>query len=117
MTKVNVVTIIVHTLQKLTFTHCPPPPPLPLQINSAIDNSQLAYPSTYLSFASKQRERLLDRYVITMSKQYITQRNLALCVFTSVLLLHSSSSRAAVTTSASLSVGPRVRIYANRCFF
>lgn len=83
--KVNVVSITVHTLQILTFTHCP----LPSSTYSAIDNSQLAYPSTYLSFASKQRERLLNRYVIAMSKQYIMQRNLASCVFTSVLLLTS----------------------------
>jgi len=64
--KVNVVTT-VNTLKILTFTHCPP-----LQIYSAIDNSELAYPSTYLSIASKLRERLSNRYVTAMSKQYIT---------------------------------------------
>jgi hypothetical protein len=103
MMKVNVVTITVHTLQILTFTHCPPSSPdifCYRQLRAGLPQHISQFRLEAKRTALEQVRNCNDQAV------YYVEKFGFLCVHFSATS-HFSSSRAAVNTSASLSVGPR----------
>jgi len=103
--KVNVVTITVHNLQILTFTHCP----LPSSTDIFCYRQLTAGLPQHISLFRLEAKRTTLHQVRNCSDQaiYYVEKFRLLCVHFSVTS-HFSSSRAAVTTSAPLLVGPRL---------
>jgi hypothetical protein len=104
MMKVDVVTIIAHTLQTLTFTHCPPPFSPDIFCYRQL---RAGLPQHITQFRLEAKRTAIEQ-VRNCHEQaiYYVEKFGFVCVHFSVTS-HSSSSRAAVTTSAPLSVGPR----------
>jgi hypothetical protein len=103
MTKVNIVTITAHTLPILTFSHCPPPPSSSPDI-FCYRRLTAGLPQHISQFRLEAKRTALEQ-VRNCNEQalYYIEKFGLLCVHFSATS-HSSSSRAAVTTSASLSV-------------